>query len=430
MTETNTLSQPWQPAQILMFRFAFIFFALFIFFNPNSSVPGLNETYNYYILPMHKLIVWLGVHVFRLAKPITYFTAGSGDTTYDWLVLVVIIAATVVSTAIWTAIGKKAANYDRLYYWLIVVLRFYVGDTMVIYGAAKVIKLQFPAPGPGRLIEAYGDSSPFTLAWTFMGYSKAYNYFTGIAELTCGLLLFFRRTTLIGAVIAFTVAANIVAINYCFDVPVKILASALLLMVMVILLKDADRFISFFFLNKTTTAANLTPKRFKKRWKNITLIVAKCILIGYAVILTGIEVIQANKEYGDDVKHPVLYGIFNTKTFVLNKDTLAPLTTDTLRWRRIIINARGGVRVDLMNDSAKIYSFKSDTLKKTITLGNTKDTTRKYVFNYKLSKDSVLQISGIGPAGEVNAVMKRFDEKNFTLIKRGFHLVNEYPFGR
>ncbi len=31
MTETSTLNQPWQSAQILMFRFAFIFFALFIF---------------------------------------------------------------------------------------------------------------------------------------------------------------------------------------------------------------------------------------------------------------------------------------------------------------------------------------------------------------------------------------------------------------
>jgi len=27
------------------------------------------------------------------------------------------------------------------------------------------------------------------LAWNFMGYSTGYNYFTGIAELSCGLLL-------------------------------------------------------------------------------------------------------------------------------------------------------------------------------------------------------------------------------------------------
>jgi uncharacterized membrane protein YphA (DoxX/SURF4 family) len=112
-------------------------------------------------------------------------------------------------------------SYDRLYYWMIVVLRYYVGITMLAYGSVKIVQLQFPSPTPWRLIEPYGDSSPFTLAWTFMGYSRGYNYFTGIAEVSCGILLLFKRTSLFGAVIAFTVSANIAAINFCFDVPVK-----------------------------------------------------------------------------------------------------------------------------------------------------------------------------------------------------------------
>lgn len=429
MTTTNTLAQPWSAAHKWGFRFALLFFVLFILCDPNGAVPLISDYEGVYMAPVQKLIVWAGAHIFHLSYPITSFTNGSGDTTYNWLLLLMIFVISLVSSIIWSLVNTRPMSYDRLYYWLLVVLRFYVAFTMISYGAYKVIKLQFPFPRPDRLFESYGDSSPMGLAWTFMGYSKAYNYFTGIAELACGILLLFRKTTLIGAVIAFTVVANIVAINWCFDVPVKIVSSALLLMVVFILLKDLQRIINFFFLNKTAEPAVLTPRRFQKRWKNIALLVTKCLLIAYTIFGTGESVI-ANMKYGDDAKHPVLYGIFNTQSFVHGKDTLPPLLTDTIRWRKMSINSFGGVRITTMNDSVRNYSFKNDTLKKLITIGSYKDTTKKYVFNYTLSKDSVLRLSGKGPSGDMSATLKRFDEKKFLLMKRGFHLVNEFPFNK
>ncbi|GAB3937266.1 hypothetical protein [Mucilaginibacter myungsuensis] len=429
MTITSTLTQPWSAAQKWGFRFAFIFFLMFIFLNPNGAVPLLSETFEMYIIPMHKLIVWAAANVLHLAKPVTQFTGGSGDTTYDWLVLLFITVSALVGSVVWSLVSRKPVSYDRLYYWLLVILRFYVGFTMLSYGSVKIVKLQFPMPGPSRLLQAYGDSSPMSLAWTFIGYSKGYNYFTGIAEVLCGALLLFRRTTLLGAIIAFTVAANIVAINYCYDVPVKIVSSALLLMTIFILLKNLDRIIKFFFLNQQVQPAVLTPRRFQKKWKNITLTTVKYLLIAYVVLSTGSNVISS-MPFGDDAKRPVLYGIFNTREFVLGKDTLPPLQTDTNRWRRLIINGRGGVRVMLMNDSVRPYKFDTDTVKKVITLGSFDDTTKKYKFKYTLSKDSVLQMTGKGPNGDVSASFKRFDEKQFLLIRRGFHWVNEFPFNR
>ena len=425
----NPLAQPWQPAQKWLFRFAFIFFIGFIFFNPNGGAPLLNETYDLYIQPMHHFITWAGAHIFHLPKPITDFTGGSGDTTYDWLVLFFVTVAAIIGATIWTLASRKPVSYDRLYYWLLVILRFYVGFTMLSYGSVKVIKLQFPAPGPGRLLQAFGDSSPMGLAWTFIGYSKGYNYFTGIAEMLCGALLLFRRTTLIGAVIGFTVTANIVAINFCYDVPVKIVSSALLLMVIFIILKDLHRLIKFFFLNQVAEPGNLSARRFQKRWKNITLITVKYLLIAYVVLSTGSNLISS-LPYGDDAKRPVMYGIFNTQTFVLKNDTLPPLTIDTTRWRRMIINGRGGVRINYMNDSTRNYSFKEDTAKRQITIASFKDTARKYIFKYTLSKDSVLQLTGNGPHGQVSATLKRYNEKQFLLMKRGFHFVNEVPYNK
>ena len=428
-TTTNTLTQPWQPAQKWAFRFFLIWFVLFIFLNPNGGAPLLNETYDLYIQPMHSFIVWLGANVLHLKSPITAFTGGSGDTTYDYVILLFITVVSLVSATLWSAVSTKPISYDRLYYWLLVVLRFYVGITMLSYGSVKIIKLQFPAPGPYRLLEPYGDSSPMGLAWTFIGYSKGYNYFTGIAEFACGLLLLFRKTTLLGAVIAFTVIANIAAINYCYDIPVKIVSSTLLAMTVFILMKDIKRIMDFFIYNRVAEPSNIKDRRFQKRWKNITLISVKYVLIVYVFYTTLWGAIQSIP-YGDDAKRPVMYGIFNTQTFVLKKDTLAPLTTDTTRWRRIVITGRGSVRINYMDDSTSNYSFKDDTIKKLITMGSFKDTTRKYVFKYTLSKDSVLHIDGIGPHGELSATLKRYNEKKFLLMRRGFHWVNEVPFNK
>lgn len=79
------------------------------------------------------------------------------------------------------------------------------------------------------------------LAWSFVGYSKGFSAFTGWGELVGGVLLFFRRTTALGAVILVPVLLNVVAINYFFDVPVKLFSSALLLMTLFLLAPDAPR---------------------------------------------------------------------------------------------------------------------------------------------------------------------------------------------
>ncbi|MDT3403186.1 DoxX family protein [Mucilaginibacter terrae] len=423
-------ASPWPLAQKLAFRFFVIFFPVFIFFNPNGAVPLLSETYESYIQPMHGVIVWSAAHILHLPYPITVFTNGSGDTSYDYLVLLFCVVVSFVVAVIWSAVNRKDCNYDKLYYWLTVILRFYVGITMLSYGAVKVIKLQFPYPGLGRLLQPYGNSSPMGLAWTFMGFSKGYNYFTGFAELTCGILLLFRRTALLGAVISLVVAANIMAINYCFDVPVKILSTMLVVMTLFLLFRDIDRFVNFFFLHREAQSANLSPKRFKKRWKNITLITIKYLLIAYVSISTAENCFASVKTYGDAAPKPALYGIYETQSFVRNHDTLAPLTTDTTRWRRLVIGYKGYARVYLMNDSTRNFAFEPDTVRKTVYIYQGSDTTKKFMLKYTMQKPDILTIKGKLMGDSVSIRLKRYDEKQFTLTKRGFHWVNEYPFNR
>jgi hypothetical protein len=428
---TTTAAEPvyWSAGRKIALRFFLLFFLLYVILNPNGVLPYIDVAYGFYIQPFQKLIVWLAAHVLHLSKPITTFTNGSGDTTYDYLAILFDGVISVIGTMIWTLADRKARNYNNLFYWLTVVVRYYVAITMVTYGCVKIIKLQFPAPSPDRLLEPIGNTSPMGLAWTYMGYSTGFNYFTGIAELSCGLLLFFRKTATLGAVVGLVVAGNIMAINYAFDVPVKLLSTILVAMCIYLLSKDAVRLINFFFLNKPASPANLGGHLFKKRWKNITLTTVKYLLIAYTLMLTLYGDIQAIDQYGDAAKKPPLYGIYNVQSFVRNKDTIAPLKTDATRWDKLTISYPEAARVILMNDSSIRYSFVIDTVRDTIMM-DSKINYDKIRFTYSKPQNDILLLKGKFKNDSLSITLKKYDLNNFLLLKRGFHWVNEYPFNR
>ena len=430
METTVPNTTDWALWRKLIFRFFFIYFLLYIFFNLNGVLPYIDEVYGFYITPFHSLAAWIGKHILHLSQPVTVFTNGSGDTTYDNIIILFMAFLAFVGTALWSAIDLKTGNYSKLFYWLTVILRYYVAITMLSYGFFKVIKLQFPFPSFGTLMEPYGNSSPMGLAWNFMGYSTGYNYFTGIAELSCGFLLLFRKTTSLGAVMTLIVAGNIMAINYCFDVPVKLLSTTLVMMALFLILKDIKRFSNFFLFNKVAASSDIAPHRFRKKWKNITLTTIKYILIGYTVIFDLKGVLEAESQYGPKAPKPPLYGLYEVKTFVINKDTLPPLTTDTTRWNKMAISYPGNAMLKFMSDSTNYFAFKVDTLKKNIVMNKYSDTDHKWQFTYIQPKKDSLVIRGTYKNDSVKITFHRFDASKFLLVRRGFHWINEYPYNR
>ncbi len=420
----------WSGIQKLLLRFFLVFFIVYIILDPNGFLPYADPFFDLFIKPFHSFIPWLAKNMLHLAKPVAEFTGGSGDTTYDNLVLLFVFVFSVISAVIWSVIDRKARNYNKLFYWVCVILRYYVALTMLSYGFIKIIKLQFGSPTPLRLLESFGDASPMGLAWTYMGYSTGFNYFTGIAEVSCGLLLFFRKTTTLGAVLGVVVAGNIMAINYCFDVPVKLLSTMLVAMSVFLLAKDAARLINFFFLNKAAPPSDITPHRFKAKWKNITLNTIKYVLIVYIVGINLYGDIDAATQYGDKAPKPPLYGIYDVQSFVRNKDTIAPLTTDTTRWRKLIISYAGNARIKLMNDTLKSYSFKIDPKIHSIVINSYIDTLKRNLFRYTETPNGDLQLKGMWDKDSLKISLKKFDLQKFRLLNRGFHWISEMPYNK
>jgi hypothetical protein len=426
----ETTTATWSFIQKFLFRFFLILFLLYIFFNPNGVLPYSDYLFNFYIPPFHKLIVWIGKNILHLSYPITVFTNGSGDTTYDYVVTFFIAAISLVGAVAWSIMDRKTETYNKSYYWLRVIVRYYVAITMFGYGFVKVFKLQFPFFSADRLLQPYGDSSPMGLAWNFLGFSQGYNYFMGFGELLSGILLLFRRTTTLGALVTLVVAGNIMAINYCFDVPVKLLSTALVVMSLFLLSKDLQRIVDFFFLNRPTQAADITAPAFRKKWQIILLAFLKYGLICYVIFVNVQQALSAMKQYGDAAPKPPLHGIYNIETFVRNRDTLEALKTDTTRWSQLIVSYPGYSFIKMMNDSTKGFAFNTDTAAKKIEMFSYLDTSKKSNFVYSFPHENILLLTGKLNNDSVMIQMKRYDLNNFRLINRGFHWVNEYPLNR
>ncbi|HWB24149.1 MAG TPA: DoxX family protein [Chitinophagaceae bacterium] len=430
MEQTISTSQPWSFVKKIIFRFCFLFFVFYIFLNPNGFFPYVDDVYGFYIPPFHNLIPWIGKHILHLSYDITVFTNGSGDTTYDYVILLFLTVMAAIGCIIWTLIDKKRASYNTLYYWLTTLVRYFLAFSMFNYGIVKIIKLQFPFPGLNTLMEPYGQSSPMGLAWNFIGFSKGYNYFTGIGEVTAGFLLLFRRTTRLGAILSLVIAGNIVAINFCFDVPVKLMSSALVVMSLFLLLQERRRLVNFFFRNKTAQPESMYVPKFKKKGLNTAMVIAKYVIIAFVLYNNLSDAITGMKLYGEARPKPPLYGIYSVKTFVRNHDTIAPLLTDTTRWRNLIINWPNVSTVKMTSDKMVYYAFRPDTTAKKIEMFSYADTTKKSHFDYSFIGNDSLVLKGKWMDDSVLIAMKKYDIKNFLLVNRGFHFINEYPLNR
>ena len=123
---------------------------------------------------------------------------GSGDQTFNYVELATDVGTAALVAFGWSVVARFRSVRSTTIEASQILARYYLGWYLLIYGWVKVFPLQMPLPGPDRLLQPYGDSSPMGLAWTFIGASVGYQIFSGLAEVAAGYLLFFRRTARAG----------------------------------------------------------------------------------------------------------------------------------------------------------------------------------------------------------------------------------------
>jgi uncharacterized membrane protein YphA (DoxX/SURF4 family) len=428
----------WTLATRIGFRFCFVYFILFSLSNQiigalDFALLGLNPPKLGLLWPMRQMTFWTASHVFHVTAPIH---ASPGDSIFGWVQLFCIFAIASITTTIWSLLDRQTENYVALHKWFRLFLRFALALQMFAYGFGKVIPLQMPFPPLDKLVELYGNFSPMAVLWTSMGAAPAYQIFTGSAEVLGGLLLVLPVTTTLGALICAGNMAMVFMLNVAYGVNVKIISSHLLLIALFLLAPDIRSLAKYFFTYRA--AAPRSQYQLLKNAHARRIALAFQLLLG--AYLAGFQLYGAIShwyEWGGGRQKPALYGIWNVEEMRIDGQLHPPLLTDAGRWHRMIFDAGGNVEIQGMDDSLLYLrpAQKASNLDLSdrgsipaVGYPGHPGLSGKLAINRPAIDE--LTLDGSMGGHNIHAELKRVDLRQFTLVSRGFHWVNEFPFQR
>lgn len=425
MEQSISTTPKWSQASLIAFRFFFVYFVLHLFPFPLYFIPYAWKLYQPLSELNSSIIEFVAKEYFEVDTSVV--NAGSSDAAINYVQMVCFLGYSLVVALIFSVIDRKRNDYGKLFYGLSVLLRYYLAIVMLDYGFAKIFKTQFLFPSVDRMLQSYGESSPMGLLWTFMGYSTAYNIFTGLWEVAGGCLLFFKCTRLLGALLIVGVMSNVVMLNLSYDVPVKLHAIHLLAIAIFLIVPDINRLINFFFNTPTE------PYPVKFDFKNRTswgFAVAKVLvlLVLLSNVWSGVQIKRQEAKIAGttDTKKSFL-GEFDVESFVLNGEAMPPDGNSTRRWKKVFISGRN-ISIEYMDGNSIPWLFHGNEGSRKIIL-LTPDLSTRGNFDFR-NEEGVLSLDGLINEDSLKIVLRKKSENSFILTNRGFHWVSNEPFFR
>ena len=268
-------------------RFALIGFALYhlpLFLNNYPSLGGGGSERGLAISWGHVFTppgVWVAHHVFHVAGPMPNgYRGDNGDVAEEFGRLFIAFVIAALGAVVWTWADRRRPGARWTSEALKLLLRFSIALGLTSYAIAKILPIQFGGGTIGilGLEQRLGDMSPMALLWSFMMYSRPYAFFGGVMEVAVVLLLCFRRTATLGAVLCLAVMTNVALMNYAYGVPVKLYSTMIVLSAAVLVLYDARRLWAVFVTNSAVARVE-RPAFYDRipRWVQWT---TKGILVG------------------------------------------------------------------------------------------------------------------------------------------------------
>ena len=205
---------------------------------------------------------------------------------------------------LWSVIDRKRLEYKTASAWLRFILRLSLVFLMLRYGLFKVFPLQMSPPSLAVLNEPVGDTSPMTLLWTLLALNPGYEILCGVIETAAAVLLFFRRTALLGALLNAFVMTNVLLFNLFFDVPVKLGAAVILLATVAVIAPDFRSLYDYFWRHQPAAPSGVwIPPAERSRFRIATRVVEFAFLaLTLYYFVPGVY--QASAEERANLRHP------------------------------------------------------------------------------------------------------------------------------
>jgi hypothetical protein len=429
----------WMGWQKVLFRIGFIFFI-------SICIPNSPEWYKHVVS-----IDWTNLHyrdlydVARFGSGLNFFGAtifGSPLNGYaNWIITFFI---SVAAGLIWTLIDSRRKpvpqNYNLLYYWLRAIVRYRAAIGIIGFGFTKLLPVQMPYPSVGLLNTDFGDFTAQKIYWMSIGIVPWYQVFAGVVEITAGVLLFFRKTTLLGAVLLFGALGDIVYVNFAYDGGVHVYSSYFVLLSGFLVVHYLPQLYRLLILEKTSLLVNYYPA-FSQPWQ-VARIGIKVATIGiFLVLLFHLQYV--NFLY-DPYKQPStkglsqLRGYYNVTEFKLNGEEIPYSPLDTVRWQEatfekwtsLTFKVNKPAPLDLSNGGGDPQRDINRTFELTGTAGGRRvfhylaDTVESVLYlqdKYKVVPDRRNVAAGVGGDGGRNSTQSEQRLENTTEKKNGIY---------
>jgi hypothetical protein len=402
---------PQQPVvRRLLERFALIALGLYhlpLFLNnyPSLGGGGFNDTGlapqwgKVFTIPS----IWVAKTILHIANP-SGASGDNGDASEEYARLLISIVVGLVVAIAWTMRDRKRPRGEWVESTTRVMLRFAIVLGLLSYAIAKLYPQQFPPIALSTLDRRVGDLTPMALLWTFMEYSRPYAIFGGLMELTACVLLCFRRTATLGALVCVAVMTNVTLMNYLYAVPVKLYATMITLSAAVLVLYDAPRLWDFFVRNRAvgpSTESTVAQDRVPAMWRHVIKVAA----VG-SVALSSIAAM------GGTVTPPPPSSPIEGMWTVTSATPTAP-------WTKLIID-RSGIVVRTTSDSA--FRCRSTSISSNSTLSLT--CPGNHTGDVRWTRDGdTLRLDGTLDRAQLSIAAKAVDRANYLLMRTKFRWI-------
>lgn len=417
----------WNRYEKIAFRFSFLYFVLL----------ALPLDWNYYGDLLSR--DWSSLHVSNLFYAARYTPEFFSDVPVflDWAVIAAIALA---GTFVWGVIEPERKDYNKLYYWLRVLIRYRLAAALLAYGFIKFFPQQMPWPSVSNLNTNYGDLADWKVFSMSTGIVPGYQTFLGLIEIIAALLLLNRKTAVVGAFIVLPFTGNVVLSNLAYEGGEYVYGSLLVSFALFLVAYDVIRLYRF------GAELHTLPARFKltlkEAWQRNSRVAVKSAFIFVFVFLYGYQSYASYKQGGYQYQAtagiPNTEGLYTVKEFSVNGEIIPPSRTHATRWRDVVfekwatLSVRSNESVTLHsalteeittkdadrdyefsgNGGRHFYSYIYDEKQKVLTAVNRANAADSFQFTFEQVSPNTIHLSGRNASKDfVNIVLEKVDKK-------------------
>ncbi len=359
------------------------------------------------------LIRFGALHIFGLSQ---FDPEISSDSGAMFTLLFILFILAIIITALWLFLRNVNFNASSFFAFSRRLFSYYLALQLLQYGLDKVFKSQFYLPEPNLLYTPLGQLDKDILYWSIMGISYSYNVFLGAAEILAAGFILFRKTRVLGLLLAAGLLLQVVAVNFSFDISVKLFSLFLLFLSGLLLQPYLGQLYRFFILRQP---ASLSPEPHLFTWsKNPgAKALLKVLVVGVILLEAFYPILKSGNFNDDSATRPYLHGAYEVQD-ILSKDNATG--QEPIEIKRFFIHRDGYLifqdQQDRMQDF-KLYIHKPAGL---FVLTDYDLNQQKLKYNFS-EKDSLLDLQYFYRQKEYLLKAKALPWKKLPALQSRFH---------